>query len=197
MTLDQSLLQWIHVGWTSGVMDVVMPFVSRLENFIPLFALVVLGLAVRAGRRGRFTLLLLPFLITATDQISASVIKPWVGRPRPCREEAGLSWVQPRARCSGKGSFPSSHAANMAGVAVLLAVRHRRWGWAFVPGALLVGLSRVYLGVHYPSDVVAGWALGAGLGYGALLAGEWIDRRWGSGPRAGGRVDEAVPPVYP
>lgn len=178
MNLDQAVLKLVNVAWANGLFDALMPFVSNLRNFIPVLVLVVAWLALRDGRRGRVTILVLALLITATDQISSSLLKPAFSRPRPCREEAGLSWVVPRARCSSRGSMPSSHAANIAGAAILLGWRYRRWIWLAALTAFLVGYSRVYLGVHYPSDVVAGWVLGALLGLGAALsASRWLDRR--------------------
>jgi undecaprenyl-diphosphatase len=82
-------------------------------------------------------------------------------------------------------SFPSSHAANTFGAAAVLAALRGRWWWlAFAP-ALAAGLSRVYLGVHYPSDALGGAALGAGLGVLASRAVVIAERRWRDARRAG------------
>lgn len=169
MNLDVALFRLINIdmGW-----DFLAPFMrvmSHLQYFIPFILVLVIWMAWKDGSRGRVTILCLLVLIPLTDQVSSHVLKPMVARPRPCRAEAGIEGVRNHgARCSGRGSFPSSHAANIAAVAMLFAWRYRRSLWIGIVFAFLVGYSRIYLGVHYPLDVLGGWILGAGLG--ALVA---------------------------
>lgn len=75
-------------------------------------------------------------------------------------------------------SFPSSHAANMGAALVLLLLAFGRWGWVFLPLALASGLSRIYLGLHYPSDVAGGYLLGAGIGWGVWWLVERMKRKF-------------------
>jgi undecaprenyl-diphosphatase len=101
--------------------------------------------------------------ILAADQTASHLVKPIVERPRPCNVLEGvLTPMGPRSSLS----FPSSHGANMGTALVLLLLTFGRWGWVFLPVALASGLSRVYLGLHYPSDVAGGYLLGAGIGWG-------------------------------
>lgn len=179
MNLDQTIFFFINGTMTSGFLDFIMPVISNLVYFIPFLAGLVLWMVWKDGVRGRLTVAALILLVPLTDQISATVLKPAFGRPRPCRAESGLENVNVRARCSSKGSFPSSHATNIGGVALLLALRYRRW--ALIAGivAFLVGFSRVYLGVHYPSDVLGGWTLGALLAGAVFLLVRAVQRwRW-------------------
>ena len=81
---------------------------------------------------------------------------------RPCNALDGV--LTPIGKSSAY-SFPSSHAANMGASMLLLSLTFRRWAWAFGVIALLVGLSRIYLGLHYPSDVMGGYLLGMAIGY--------------------------------
>lgn len=107
--------------------------------------------------KGRITALLVVVILLLSDQLSSSVIKPWINRTRPCFV---LGDVRLLIEQSGSPSFPSSHAANMAAMATLFAVKYRRLTVLFVAVALLVSYSRIYVGVHYPSDLLGGWVVG-------------------------------------
>ena len=182
MNPDLALFRLINITWGWEGLAPVMRVASGLVYFAPVILLLVVWMVWKDGVRGRVTVLTLAVLITASDQVSSHFLKPLVGRPRPCRAEAGIEGVRTHgARCSGSGSFPSSHAANMAAVAALLGWRYRRWAIPAWLLALLVGYSRVYLGVHYPLDVAGGWVLGAGLAaaaaWGAARGQGWWERR--------------------
>ena len=141
-----------------------------------LYAVGVLGiLSAHAKRRshqsgGDFRrlllrpLLLVIFVATTTALIGGRLLKPWFQRPRPC-----VVMELPVERCSKNSwSFPSNHAATTAAIAT--AVASPLLGGV----SLMAGISRVVLGQHYPSDVLAGWLVGAGIG--ALFRRLW--KRW-------------------
>ncbi len=173
--LDTRLFYWIFEGWRSEWLTPVMVFFSdalkTVWGRVGALALWVY-LLWRGGKSRAFALWLLPVLILTNE--SCDLLKAWVGRERPCV-------ALPIEAITGKltsGSFPSAHAANMsalAGVATALwGVRALLYlGWL----PLMVGLSRVYVGVHYPSDVLAGWALGWLYGWGVVSLAGWIIAR--------------------
>ena len=109
--------------------------------------------------------------IALADIISSRIFKPFFQRPRPCQTIADLwfwkkksgIWVLTDGVKSFKSSFSfvSSHASNSMGVAILWSIFYKRWAWLFISIAIMVGVSRMYLGVHYPSDVLGGFALGS------------------------------------
>ncbi len=170
--LDEMLLLWIHQGWRSGPGDLFFTWITESRHFIIPLAITWLLMVIRGGRTGRVTALLIAVCLLLTDQLSSHLIKPWVARERPCFAVDGVNALIDQVRSN---SFPSSHASNVFGAAALFwLVRGRRWLWGFLVAAL-VGLSRIYVGVHYPSDVLAGALLGmlcAGLVW-------WVGRETG------------------
>jgi undecaprenyl-diphosphatase len=113
---------------------------------------------------------LLAASIVVLDFVGAR-LKEFVARPRPCM---ALSDVQQIEACGKVFSFPSNHAINTATAAAFLQVLYPRSGWVSWPLVLLIGLARVYIGAHYPTDVLAGWLIGGCCGAGAA----WLLTRW-------------------
>ncbi len=117
-------------------------------------------------------------------------IKDVVARPRPCMSLPDIQHIE---ACGKVFGFPSNHAINTATVAGFLQVLYPRSGWVSWPLVFLVGLARIYIGAHYPTDVIAGWMIGAGCGAAvALLLKRWptFRQKPGAGMPA---MDERVP----
>lgn len=177
--IDQQWLLAIN-GWHSEWADMLMWYISKSTTWLPLYALLV-GLIVyrfgilspslcREGRRGssllRVLIILAGFAVAVgmSDFISSGIIKPWVCRLRPTHEPelAGLIHLV-NGYTGGLYGFVSSHAANTMACALLFALLYRN-KYATVGLMLWVALncySRMYLGVHYPADIIGGLAIGA------------------------------------
>jgi undecaprenyl-diphosphatase len=175
---DQHLFLFLN-SFHSPFWDTVMSIISYLPVWIPLYLTIITFLIIKYRRRVIAIVIVVALMITASDQLS-NVIKNSVKRPRPCHEKVLEGKVHVvNGRCGGKYGFVSGHACNSFAVALLslLLFRKRWFSISIVAWALLVGYSRIYLGVHYPGDVLFGSILGALCGWAAYLLFEYTDRR--------------------
>lgn len=164
LELDRDLfleLNSYHAPW----LDIVMMFVTKTYVWVPLYAVIAYFIFKIHGKQGFLILTCIALTILLADQVTSTLMKPYFERLRPTHdpELAGLVHIVDDYR-GGKFGFASSHAANTFGLAMfvfLLFRQHTRMvRWIFV-WALLVSYSRIYLGVHYPGDIIAGGVVGA------------------------------------
>ncbi|CAB4243293.1 conserved membrane protein of unknown function [Methylacidimicrobium sp. AP8] len=187
MGWDLWLFYEINTRWTSPLLDRWMPVVSHYHHFRGIVLAGVLALAVFGRFRDRCFLGLVGLCLVVGDMGVTDGIKHLVNRPRPFSvlpgvrlvDEGKISWSDPSRGPQGR-SFPSGHAANNAALAYLATAFYGpRFAWVWL-WAGLVGYSRVYLGVHYPSDVLAGWLAGAFYGWALSSGAAYAWQRWGS-----------------
>ena len=160
LTLDRSIFLFINRDLANPVTDLIMPFITN-DNFLRgIFALGIVAMLVFGRKRLLWAVLFSIVVVTLTDQSSAGLLKPLIGRLRPCK----IMEVHLLVGCGSGYSFPSSHATNLFGQALFWGLLFRRYLWPGIAFAFLIGLSRIFVGVHYPLDVVAGMILGAAEG---------------------------------
>lgn len=167
-TIDTSLFLSIN-GWHSPFFDGLMVFVSGKLSWLPLY-IFLLYLIIRQYKwKSWLVLVFIGLLILASDQLSVHAFKNAFQRLRPCYNEELKLLVHTVTGCGGQFGFVSSHAANsfvlVSFVSLLL---HKTYKWlppALLLWGLLIAYSRVYLGVHYPGDVLGGAVLGVLIGW--------------------------------
>ena len=180
-SIDKAVFLFFNRTVANPFFDLIMPYITNTDHWRIPFGLAWLALMIFGGKKGRIAGLLAVILLTLSDHVSSAVIKPLVHRLRPCfvLELEGLCRLlisQPRSP-----SFPSSHATNNTAIAMFFVMKYGKRKWSLplvlvVLFAVLSTYSRVYVGVHFPSDLLGGAILGTLCAI-ALLQLEKIIRR--------------------
>ncbi|SEK99378.1 undecaprenyl-diphosphatase [Olivibacter domesticus] len=149
--------------------DWLMPHLRNPFTWAPLYLFIIIFSIRMYKKRGVIMILFLLATFGAADFLSASVIKPIVKRVRPCNEITLQGEVMNRIRCGSGYSFPSSHASNHFAMALfLIMVYKKRWKhivWLGFLWAFSISFAQIYVGVHYPLDVLGGALFGSLIGY--------------------------------
>ena len=167
---DTYLFLKINTVWTSSFFDGVFPWWREANAWVPLYLFLIVFAFLNFKKQTWPWLLFVAVTLTLTDQISSSLIKNWIARPRPCRDEFLMSQVRLLLNnCSGTYSFTSSHAANHFGFAVFICITLQavftKWRYVFLAWAGTICYAQVYVGIHYPLDVLGGAILGSVVGF--------------------------------
>lgn len=168
--LDQNLFLKINTVYTNSFLDAVYPWYREANAWVPLYLFLIVFSVMNFKSKAFSWILFIVITIVLTDQISSSWIKPFFERPRPCRDPFLMSHVRLLLNgCSGGYSFTSSHATNHFGFAVFVVMTlgniMGRWKYAFLFWAASISYGQVYVGVHYPLDIVSGAIVGSVIGW--------------------------------
>ncbi|HEY6166575.1 MAG TPA: phosphatase PAP2 family protein [Verrucomicrobiae bacterium] len=178
-SLDGAAFRFINSSLANGVCDWLMPFFAGGRWFYVVLAVIAALLCWKGGVRGRLFVLMAFLAFVLADVVLCGPVKHAIGRPRPFNTITDARVLVGRGV---SGSMPSSHAANWGALAMVALIYYGRRARFMVPLAALVAFSRVYVGVHYPSDVLVGAILGAGAGASAVLLVNWawqtLGRSW-------------------
>lgn len=172
MALDWSILNVIQELFKSDFMNTVMPMITSLGNAGIIW--IIIGLCMTISKKYRKTGIFVLVGLLMGLIIGNGLVKNLVARPRPC-------WLNPDFRllieCPTDYSFPSGHTQASFISATIITLKHRKMGLIVIPLAVLIGFSRLYLYVHFPSDVLGGAIMGILIALGTVVIGETINRR--------------------
>ncbi len=150
-----------------------MTFISGTVSWIPFYAVLLFMLFYKYRWKGITIVIGIVLLVLCSDQISAHVFKPIFQRPRPCHDEAIKDLVYlPNGHCGGAYGFISSHSCNVFALAVFITAffkpYYKKIAWVMFSWAAVIAYSRIYMGVHYPGDVIVGALIGMLIGWGIV-----------------------------
>jgi undecaprenyl-diphosphatase len=179
LELDKEIflaLNGFHTPW----LDPVMLLITETLVWLPLYLFLIYLIFKIYKQDGWMVLMGIVITIVLADQITSSFMKPYFARLRPSREPSLESFIHlVNGYKGGKFGFASSHAANTFGAATfffLLFGKRFRWIWILFVWASVVTYSRIYLGVHYPGDIMVGAIVGALAGLTGFKFFQWIKK---------------------
>jgi undecaprenyl-diphosphatase len=172
--IDLGIFYFFNHTLSLPVLDKFFSLITNVNNWYIAYVILLLISFIKGGRNGRIAAVGVLILIAFTDQLSAHIIKDFVHRLRPCM---ALSDVLTPMGCTGTFSFPSNHAFNNFAAAVFIYRFFPKLKWALFITAVMISVSRIYLGLHYPSDVLGGAVFGSVAGYYFASFVQWIDKR--------------------
>lgn len=162
--IDQNAFRIINGVWINPLFDALLPWLRNKYIWLPLYMFILSFLVINFRTKGFIYFLGLLLVVGLCDQGSSGLLKPIVGRERPCNDVAFSEYARTLIDCGSGKSFPSSHATNHFGIAAFLSMLFARiWRpvtviafvWAFV-----VSYAQIYVGVHYPLDIIGGALMG-------------------------------------
>jgi undecaprenyl-diphosphatase len=170
LEFDQTIFFLINNDGHNSFLDAIMPYWRDKYTWIPFYLALAIFVIYKFRAKGLYLILALALTVGIADTISSKIIKKSVQRLRPCNDTQINQQVKLLVRCGGGYSFTSSHATNHFAVALFLIGTlgriFRRIKWPLLFWAATIAMGQVYVGVHYPLDILVGGTIGSLIGIG-------------------------------
>jgi membrane-associated phospholipid phosphatase len=180
LSFDYWLFQKINQEWTNNFLDRLLPFIREQELWYPFYLFLLVFSLYNFGRKGCWWSLSLIMTIVMSDLLSSSLIKKTIFRLRPCQNPDLADQVRILVNyCPKNSSFTSSHACNHFAIAWFIFITLNQtgnWRWIVFAWAFIISYAQIYVGVHFPLDVLGGTIAGTGVG---LLMSKFFNRQFG------------------
>jgi undecaprenyl-diphosphatase len=178
---DRYIFGLINNKWNNSFFDSLMPLLRNSNFWLPLYLFLLIFALMNIRKSGWFILLTI-CTAALTDVLSSHIIKNHIFRLRPCHDTHLMGTIRVLVSyCPQSSSFTSSHAANHFGLATFASITLYPYAgkWIFLTfmWAFLIIYAQVYVGVHYPIDVLGGALVGVMAG---LLTSTIYQRKWGT-----------------
>jgi undecaprenyl-diphosphatase len=172
---DRKLFVVLNSKWTNQFFDAVLPYFRDAVFWSPFYIFILSFIALNYGRKGVMWSIGLLCAVAIADMTSSRIFKEFFERMRPCNDPLLIEQVRLLLHKCGSGfSFTSSHAANHFAIATFISITlnstFKRWIYLIFIWAIFISYAQVYVGVHYPLDVLGG----AGIGTFAGIFTAWI-----------------------
>ena len=171
----------VNGDFTNPFFDVLMPFARYPMNWAPLYLFIISFVLLNFKNKGAWWLLFFVATVAISDMAGNYIFKIPIGRPRPCGDPSFFDHVRLLVKsCGASRSFISNHASNHFAMATFFFITFRdmlkKWAWIGFAWAALISYAQVYVGVHYPLDIIAGGLFGFLIGF---AAGKLFNKRFG------------------